>query len=239
MDIRSELLKVFESLQETLQLEEGWPGGDWPLSGSFAPPVFEIVVGAMLTQNTSWKNVEKGLTRLREKGLTTARDLINCPLSDLEEAIRPVGFFRKKAGLLKRVASTILAYQGEFYSRVTREELLSIEGVGPETADAVLLYACAKPEFIADSYARRILRRYGLPIANGYGESKHLLEANLSQEVGFFRRFHALLVEHAKESCRKVPRCPSCVLNQGCKKGREVSLNRVAASPVHRSVEKS
>jgi endonuclease-3 related protein len=177
---------------------------------------FEIVVGAVLTQNTSWKNAERGLASLKDIGLTSAPALSEYPTPRLEQALQPVGFFRKKSRLLKRLSEMILNHPKGFYSFATRNELLSIKGIGPETADAILLYACAKPEFVADNYSRRILERLGLPVGEGYGETKDFIESHLPSDVELFRRFHALLVEHAKYSCRKVPLCSGCVLQRGC-----------------------
>jgi endonuclease-3 related protein len=211
------LFKVYDLLQTSLSFEEGWPGGHWPVSGEFEPVEFEIVVGAVLTQNTNWRNVERGLSRLTDAGLTDAGSVMNCPQSTLEDVIRPVGFFRKKSRVLKRVAGAILEFGGSFYSRVIREDLLSIEGIGPETADAILLYACARPEFVADAYARRILERYGLIVDTGYQEAKEVLEAHLPSRVSLYKRFHALLVEHAKQYCRNVPLCFRCILQENCK----------------------
>ncbi|MGW8181741.1 MAG: endonuclease [bacterium] len=216
MEIRRELFKIYHLLETSLSLAEGWPGGRWPVSGGFKPPEFEIVVGAILSQNTNWKNVEKALRRLSIGGIKDAQSILSCPQSTLENAIRPAGFYRKKSIVLKHTAKTILEVGKHFYSVVTRERLISINGIGPETADAILLYACLQPEFVADAYARRILGRYGLLVEEGYSEAKQFFEAHLSAHVKFYQLFHALLVEHAKECCRKVPLCPKCVLQEDC-----------------------
>jgi endonuclease-3 related protein len=218
MHISKELFEIFDRLERSIPLESGWPGGNWPLSGYFEPREFEIVIGAILTQNTNWRNVEKALVRLREADIKDASDLTNCPLPSLEEIVKPAGFFRKKSQLLKRVAEMILGYREQFYTRVKRHALLSIRGIGPETADAILLYACGRPEFIADAYTRRILRRYGFSVVDSYGETKDFLEMRLPPRVALFRRFHALLVEQAKAYCRKVPLCSGCTLRDRCDK---------------------
>ena len=215
--IRNKLLKVHDLLQTALPLEKGWPGGKWPVSGEFSPPEFEIIVGAVLTQNTRWENVEKILLRLLKAKLQSVDLMVECPIPILEEVLRPVGFFRKKAGVLKRLAKAILEYPGDFYSQVQRSEILCIGGVGPETADAILLYACARLEFVADAYARRILHRYGLIEGTSYRDAKEIIESHLPLQVGLYQRFHALLVEHGKTSCRRVPLCPKCVLRESCR----------------------
>jgi len=157
--IRNELFRVYERLETTPSLDQGWPGGEWPVSGEFEPVEFEIVIGAILTQNTNWKNAERGLVRLRDIGLIDAERIDGCRSAILEDAIRPVGFFRQKSAVLKRLAGTILEFGQSFYSRVLREDLLSVKGIGPETADAILLFACGRTEFVADAYGRRIFHR--------------------------------------------------------------------------------
>jgi len=216
VEVRRALFRIYHSLETSLSLAEGWPEGRWPVSGKFRPTEFEIVIGAILAQNTNWKNAEKALIRLSIAGIQDAQSLELCPQSNLENAVKPAGFYRKKSIVLKHAAQAVLEAGEKFYSGVTRQQLLSINGIGPETADAILLYACLKPEFVADAYARRILGRYGLSVGESYSEAKEFVEAHLSGQVKFYQRFHALLVEHAKECCRKVPQCPKCVLKGEC-----------------------
>lgn len=210
-------INVYKCLRESIFLDEGWPEGNWPISGAFQPVEFEIVVGAILTQNTNWRAVKSCLSRLVDAGLRDTGSVLRSSPSTLENAIRPAGFFRKKSLLLKRVAGAILDFDGDFFAQVTRKDLLSISGIGPETADAILLYACGRPEFVADGYTRRIFGRLGLLENRGYQDAKMVLESHLPSQVSLFREFHALLVEHAKIFCKKVPRCSSCVLRKDCR----------------------
>jgi endonuclease-3 related protein len=216
MQTRTELLDVYDRLRDTISLDQGWPGGEWPVSGEFQPVEFEIVAGAVLTQNTSWNNAERALRQLRHARLTSATQIGSCQTHVLEDAIQPAGFFRRKAEVLKELSKIILRCEDSFYRRVRRDELLKVKGIGPETADAILLYACKKPEFVADTYARRILSRYGLLEEASYQEGKEFVESHLPVDGGLYGRFHALLVEHAKQHCRSIPLCTGCVLREGC-----------------------
>ncbi len=213
----SVLLEIYSALELAYSRSPGWPDGDWPASGRFEPRRFEVAVGSVLTQNTSWTNVEKALDGLVAASLTNAEAIVSCPPRDLQAAIRPSGFYRQKAIRLKRLARQITDFPGEFYAEVSREQLLSLSGIGAETADSILLYACDRPHFVVDAYTRRICNRYGF-LAEGlsYEEVQTIFEQELPKSVPVYKRFHAFLVEHAKEVCRKRPRCPSCVLNSKC-----------------------
>ena len=213
----SVLLEIYSALELAYSRSPGWPDGDWPASGRFEPRRFEVAVGSVLTQNTSWTNVEKALDGLVAASLTNAEAIGSCPPRDLQAAIRPSGFYRQKAIRLKRLARQITDFPGEFYAEVSREQLLSLSGIGAETADSILLYACDRPHFVVDAYTRRICNRYGF-LAEGlsYEEVQTIFEQELPKSVPVYKRFHAFLVEHAKEVCRKRPRCPSCVLNSKC-----------------------
>ncbi len=142
----------------------------------------------------------------------------------MERAIRPSGFYRQKAVRLKRAARLILDYPGEFYEQVGREELLSTEGIGPETADSILLYACEQPYFVVDAYTQRIFARYGL-LGEGasYQATQEFFQTHLPLDVGLYQRFHALIVEHAKQACRKTPLCDGCALQDQCQFGLKES----------------
>ena len=211
------LIKIFQTLEKAYPSPRGWPHGEWPLSGKFKPRGLEVVVGAVLTQNVNWKNVEKVLTRMIEEQLVEADRIKSCPQAFLENTIRSAGFYRQKAKRLKGITQFILAYPGEFYSEVGREELLSIPGIGPETADSILLYACDRPHFVVDAYTRRLFTRYGFlnPKAS-YQEVQQLFESHLPADVPLYKRFHALIVEHAKQVCRKTPICKDCVFQEEC-----------------------
>lgn len=216
-DTGGALLRLYEQLDRACPPSAGWPDGEWPLSGTFRPPPLEVVVGAVLTQRTSWKNVEKALGRLGAANLTDADAIASCPLPFLEEVVRPSGFYVQKARRLRAVMEYVRSFPGDFFRDVERAQLLSVSGVGPETADSILLYACERPVFVIDAYTRRILSRFGLAREEaGYRELQAFFENHLPKEVPLFKRFHALLVEHAKLTCTRRPACFRCTLRENC-----------------------
>ena len=191
----------------------------WPVSGKFTPPQLEIAAGAILTQNTGWRNVERALEKMEKEGLLDAATIAGCGARKLGRVIRPAGFFAQKAGTLKALCRLVLEFDGDFCARVTREQLLGIKGIGKETADSILLYACGRPEFVVDAYTWRIFGRYGM-LKKGmkHGEIKEFFESRLPRDAKLYREFHALIVEHAKQTCRKKPLCELCPLSAGCRK---------------------
>ncbi len=201
-------------------LERFGPQGWWPSDGGFRPRELEVCIGAMLTQNTSWKNVEKALEGLR-KECRTVEELASIRKGRLEKLIRPSGYYRQKAERLKGFARFIIGYggMGKFLRKVTRDELLSVRGIGPETADSILLYACGKPWFVVDLYTKRVFSRAGLlGEKDSYGQVQELFMSGLERDVGKYREFHALIVELSKRHCRKRPSCRDCPLASGCRK---------------------
>jgi endonuclease-3 related protein len=188
----------------------------WP-----AETPFEVCVGAILTQNTNWVNVEKAIANLKREGLLSAWALRDLPVERLAELIRPAGYFNVKSVRLKGFidwlfrrfdGSLDLMFAGEW--RKLREELLTVKGIGPETCDSILLYAGGKPSFMVDSYTRRLLTSLGLISGReGYEDIRALFMDNLPQDVELFNEFHALIVQHAKEHCRKKPRCAGCAID--------------------------
>ncbi len=223
------LIKICQTLEKAYPSPQGWPHGEWPLSGAFRPRRLEVVVGAVLTQNVNWKNVERALRRMIEEQLVEANRIERCPQAFLEDTIRSAGFYRLKAKRLKGISQFILAYPGDFYSGIQREELLSIQGIGPETADSILLYACDRPHFVVDAYTRRIFTRYGfLSPKASYQEVQQFFESHLLADVPLYKRFHALIVEHAKQICKKTPVCKDCVFRKECEYGPETTAGRPA-----------
>lgn len=211
------LERAFELFPGTLPPDRSWPGGDWPLTGGFDPEWLEIVLGSILTQNTRWENVEKTIPRLKSAGLVNLDTLNRCPARKLEDAIRPAGFFRQKATVIKGIA-------GFFVNRPTpevpleRESLLGLKGIGPETADSILLYGFGRLEFVADAYSRRLLRRLGIVESEiGYEKAKRLIESVLKDDIQRYKSLHALIVQHAKQICRKRPLCELCPLTGLCR----------------------
>ncbi len=173
----------------------------------------EIAIGAILTQNTSWKNVEKAIVNLNRENLIDLEELKQVKVERLEELIRPSGFYKQKAERLKIFVKFL---SNKNFSELTREELLKVKGIGPETADSILLYACGKQEFVVDAYTKRIFSRLGLIDSENYQEVKNFFQANLPQNTKLYQEFHALIVEHAKRFCRKEPNCRDCPLNSKC-----------------------
>lgn len=198
--------------------QQGW----WPMSDGFSPPELEVCLGAILTQNTNWNNVEKALKNLKAGNVVCPEDVIETGTSELERLIRPSGFFRQKAARLKRFAGFVESLGGfeRFSMDVTREQLLGVKGLGPETVDSILLYALGKPVFVIDAYTRRVFSRLGFAGLKGYEEWRGFFEERLPKDVEVYREFHALIVELAKSHCRKEPSCGRCPLNAECIRSR-------------------
>jgi len=222
------LINIYQILQSRYPHMSGWPDGQWPVSGKFESDLLEIVVGAVLAQNTRWSNVEMALRELVKEGLVDTTSIDSCSAEKLERTIRSSGFYRQKAIYLKKVIRLILDCP-DFCQKIGREKLLATKGIGPETADTILLYACHRPFFVVDAYTRRIFFRYGLlrEKAN-YLEIQELFQTHLPLDITLYQKFHALVVEHAKQSCRKTPICVNCALKNQCRYGlqeSQVSLN--------------
>ncbi|MGB2627465.1 MAG: hypothetical protein WAK20_11805 [Candidatus Acidiferrum sp.] len=184
---------------------------------------FEIVVGAILTQNTSWKNVEGAILSLRRNRKLQAAAVADTPLDELAQLIRSSGYFRQKARKLKEfVAFLAKRYGGSLGKMVAaptgklRAQLLEVHGIGPETADSILLYAGDHPVFVVDAYTRRILQRHELLHGKEtYEEIQALVEKSLPRDTSVFNEFHALIVHVGKNFCRpKAPRCSACPLER-------------------------
>lgn len=189
--------------------------------------MFEVCAGAILTQNTSWKNVEKALSALRRDGLTSPARIASCPLPRLERALRSSGYFRQKARRLRGFCRRALVEHPEGFEAWfslaegpgLRAELLSYKGVGPETADSMALYAAGKASFVIDAYTRRIAERLGLGEGLPYDGWKALFEGALRPDVKVYNEYHALLVRLGKGFCGKSdPLCAPCPLNKVCRK---------------------
>ncbi|MBN2330831.1 MAG: endonuclease III domain-containing protein [Candidatus Aenigmarchaeota archaeon] len=208
-----DLLSVYEALLDRFG-RQGW----WPMSNGFSPPEWEVCLGAILTQNTNWRNVELALANLRVAKVTGPREVMETSLHELERLIRPSGFYSQKAERLRHFAAFVLGFGGfeKFSADVTRPQLLGVSGLGPETADSILLYALGRPVFVIDAYTRRVFKRLGIDGMNGYEEWRGFFEENLPRDVDVYREFHALIVELAKADCRKDPSCGRCVLSSKC-----------------------
>jgi endonuclease-3 related protein len=189
----------------------------WP-----ADSPFEVMVGAILTQNTAWGNVERAIANLRSHSCLSPKTILKMPLPDLAEQLTPSGYFNIKAQRLRNFCQWYVD-EGEYrrLSRMAtnelRKQLLSVNGVGPETADDMLLYAFERPVFVVDAYTRRIFSRLGLVDHEaGYESVRHQFEDKLKADVAVFNEYHALIVRHAKDACKKRPDCGACCLAEAC-----------------------
>jgi endonuclease-3 related protein len=208
----SEQLKdIYNLLFNRFGPQKWWPGDT----------AFEVIVGAILTQNTNWSNVEKAIANLKKAKVLTPEKLHRIDIKKLAELIRPAGYYNIKASRLKNLIDWLfvnhagnLAKLKKIPSGCLRCELLSVGGVGPETADSILLYALNRSVFVVDAYTVRICSRHHL-IESGadYENVKALFESNLPAEAGLFNEYHALLVRLGKDFCKPKPRCPDCPLN--------------------------
>ena len=213
-----EVKQALQDIYQRLMAEYG-PQYWWP-----AEEPFEVIVGAILTQSTAWSNVEKAIANLKVAQALSPEALRRLSLPELAWLIRPSGYYNAKALKLKSFADWL----GEHYSDnldrlfagdidLMRRQLLTIHGIGPETADSIILYAANKPIFVIDAYARRIMSRIGLAPHNGsYAAYQALFMSNLPADVRLFNEYHALLVCLAKTVCRARPLCQQCCLNDLC-----------------------
>jgi len=195
-----------------------WPG-DTP---------FEIAVGAILTQRASWKNAEAAISNLKKRGMLAPLALARARPSDVEEATTPSGFYKQKARSVIALAGHINEkYDGNIEGMVgrpldeVRNELLALRGIGPETADSILLYALGMPSFVVDAYSLRLLERLGMNPGDDYDRLKARFEAALQRVVKDLADMHALIVIHCKEVCLKSPKCWECFMSDRCPSKRE------------------
>jgi len=229
LDRGKRLLRLYETLERFFGDLHWWPG-ETP---------FEVAVGAILTQNTSWANVERAIGRLKAEGVLEPRALYGLDDETLANLIRPSGYFRVKTKRLKAFLEVLCSDFGGNLERMlagnllqARQRLLGISGIGEETADSILLYAGGKPAFVIDAYTRRILTRHG--VIDGkptYGELQRLFMAHLPRDAGLYNRYHALIVETGKRYCRKEPRCGECPLRGIAGRDEGGNAGTVAAEP--------
>jgi endonuclease-3 related protein len=218
------LQQAYQRLFDAFGPQHWWPG-ETPL---------EVMIGAVLTQNTAWTNVERAIDNLRDASLLDAHRLHALPAEELAELIRPAGYFRLKARRLWNLLDLIVTgYDGSLEALFSlsqqdlTERLLSVNGVGPETADSIVLYAAQMPAFVVDAYTARVLKRHGwIEPEAGYHDIQALFVENLEEDVQMFNEYHALLVNVGKTFCRKSPRCESCPLCDMLPADGPVELNR-------------
>lgn len=207
----SNLLEVYERLLARFGPQHWWPGES----------PFEIMVGAVLVQNTAWKNVERAIDNLREAGVMAPHALYALPAAELAELIRPAGYFQVKAKRLRNLLTFVMDdYGGDLDAMfqtdlaTLREQLLGIHGIGPETADAILLYAGGLGTFVIDTYTHRLLARHGwIEYDADYHQIKDYFESALPTDAKLYNEYHALVVRVGKEYCCKTgPKCDTCPL---------------------------
>jgi len=204
------LSKIFDSLYATFGPQHWWP----------AEGVFEVVVGAILTQNTAWTNVEKAIENLRSAGCLTPESLRGVSTEKLARLLRPSGYFNIKAERLKSFIDFLYQqYSGDIHRMLgeepylLRQKLLRVKGIGPETADSILLYAGGFPWFVVDAYTRRILSRHGLVADEvSYQGLQDFFMNTLPRDTKLYNEYHALMVRLGKDVCRREPLCEQCPL---------------------------
>jgi endonuclease-3 related protein len=211
-----ELIDVYKKLESHFGPQHWWP----------ADTSFEVIVGAILTQNTSWKNVERAIENLKNEGVLDIESIKRIPEENLQTLIQPSGFYKIKTKRLKHFTDFLFEkYRGDLDRLLSlepgplREELLGINGIGKETADSIVLYAAEKPAFVVDAYTKRVFERLGV-LEHGaeYDEIKQFFEEKLPKDTKIYNEFHALIVVLAKGICKKKPLCDVCPLsNNYCK----------------------
>ena len=204
------LLQIYQKMFEALGPRQWWPG-ETP---------FEVVIGAILTQNTNWSNVEKAIKNLKTAGKLSPEGIYELSVTELAKLIRPSGFFNVKTKRVKAFINWLFSrYEGNLSKmfaqdlQALRSELLSVKGIGPETADSILLYAGNMPTFVVDAYTHRIFSRHELiPEESTYDEMKSFFEENLPKDVQLFNEYHALIVNIGKTFCKTKKVCEPCPL---------------------------
>lgn len=210
--MKRRLMAVYRRLHAAHGPQQWWPGDS----------TFEIMVGAVLTQNTAWTNVEKAIANLKLAQALSPEVIIAVPHRRLASWLKPSGYFNIKAKRLRAYCEWLIRKGGvkrlaQLPTIALRDELLQVHGIGPETADDILLYAFHRPVFVIDAYTRRVFKRLGLIEGNeDYETLRELFEKSLVTDVQLFNEYHALIVAHAKDACRPRPRCDACKLGTLC-----------------------
>ena len=212
-------MEIYQIMSQAYGEQQWWP----------AKSAFEMMVGAILTQNTNWNNVEKALVNLRNAHVLDAEVMMTCNQEMLETWIRPAGFFRQKAARLIELCHFYMEREGvqgmkRWPTKALRSRLLDVHGIGPETADSILLYAVEKPIFVVDAYTKRIFHRLGLlpETVQDYDDVQAFFHQRLAHSLFIFQAFHALIVAHAKAHCRSTPLCDDCPLLSCCAHGKSI-----------------
>ena len=234
------LTKIYKNLLSHFSLQHWWPvTKEGELTPKYHKNIIlnkkqklEICFGAILTQNTSWKNVEKAVINLNKNNLIDTKKIIQIENKKLAEIIKSSGYHNQKAKKLKNFCGFLAKnYDGkldllfENDLKKLREELLSVNGIGPETADSIILYAAKKPIFVIDAYTKRIMNRIGFQ-EKTYEELQKLFMQSFPNSEKLFNEYHALLVELGKNICKKAPLCEKCPINKDCNYYNKFILNQ-------------
>jgi len=180
----------------------------WPINYHFKPREWEICIGAILTQNTNWKNVEKALAQLKNAKCISPQDTLYIRINCLQELIKSSGFYKQKSHRLKTLAACVISYGSfeKFKKGITREKLLALNGIGPETADSILVYVCNKPYFVIDAYTKRMCEKLNIKIKKNqkYEDYRNLFEKNIPRDTNLYKEFHALIVQWGKDKFKEL-----------------------------------
>jgi endonuclease-3 related protein len=209
--LSEQLKEIYDLLFKRFGPQDWWPG-ETP---------FEVIVGAILTQNTNWANVEKAIINIKNADVLSPDELHRLDITKLAQLIRPAGYFNIKAKRLKNFLDWFFEnYSGKLENLENvrtpelREQLLSVRGIGPETADSILLYALNRPVFVVDAYTARICARHQLISEDAdYHQIQETFESNLPSSTQLFNEYHALIVNLGKDFCKPTPKCEECPLN--------------------------
>ena len=212
------LVQIFDALNKCYGYQNWWPAED----------EFEIVVGSVLTQNTNWRNVEQSLRALKKSGIMSPEKILALSDQELQRLIYSSGFYKVKTRRLKAVCSLIMnEFDGQIHKMKSigllqsRELLLNTNGIGPETADDILLYVLGLPIFVVDTYSKRIFSRVGIgPSEDKYEVWQNFFMDNLPKDAGLYAQFHALIVRLGKDHCRSKPICNGCPIFEYCSFGK-------------------
>lgn len=209
----SSIRNIYDTLSRCYGPQHWWP----------AETSFEMMAGAILTQSTAWTNVEKAVANLKEAEVLSPSEFRKLSDAELAALIYPSGYYNAKAKKLKALANWLETYDNELSAVKAvapdklRQELLGVHGIGPETADSILLYAMELPFFVIDAYTRRLFSRLGIsPEGDSYDDWQDLFTNALERDAGLYNEYHALIVRHAKDCCRPWPECPECCLKDYC-----------------------
>lgn len=221
--MKPDLLDIYSHMLYHFGHRKWWPGDSR----------FEIILGAILTQNTNWKNVEKALQNLKDAKCLSYKKISAMPIDQLAELIRPSGYYNQKAIKIKAFISFVNRfYKGSLKklfsveTTLLRDQLLSIKGIGPETADSILLYAGDHLSFVVDLYTYRILTRHGwMPPEVVYHEMKEFFEESISKDIDLYKDYHAQLVAVGNNFCRKTPKCEDCPLRPFLKNDQPILMD--------------